>query len=364
VSLIIWSATFTLSTMLVLGGRLKTSKESIHVYLVILVWLIGAQSLWASSSLFQKDFPLYVFWIEEAKELSLNEFMTIKSGWTFEARQEPFFSIIQWGTSRLRNGEKFLLILAWATITGSFIVASKSLRFRPQYYSIGTLSYAILPFTLAYVSNTMRQGFAAGFLIGAVGLFASQHRIFAAWLSLVAVGFHFSALSIVLGLLLYRDRPLINRSVLVIWICALVGYLSRFNDIILSFEPLTSLTRLSGYTDFGTKPYESNRLDFLVLIVFQVILVELYTHLYSSPSETTSSRRLLMVVQIPFLLFGGLSYSDRFLSYSILVYPLVALTVLNATRPEFHSVRRIAVIILLISLTTLNTIYGPSLLFL
>lgn len=190
------------------------------------------------------------------------------------------------------------------------------------------VSYTTFFVFFSYISLVLRQGLAMAFIFYAVACIinveeeARNKKIF---IPLLLASFtHWSAIPIAIIILIIKNKSIRIKHLVLLWALSSILFLSDLQSKI--FKPIANLLPpLESYSSQSTIDYYGsvNRIDFLV---FSFIWVVIGLYFYNKLNKEKSYGIVLKIyisLNIFFLLFGFIAFSDRLASYSWFFIPVI-----------------------------------------
>ncbi|RKR76129.1 EpsG family protein [Frondihabitans australicus] len=237
---------------------------------------------------------------------------------------EPAYVIFFWVLSRLGIESTGLFGVVGLVSVVAVVLGARLLlpTWRLPLVLFVSVSLGFMP---SFASVVVRQGMAMSFMFIAICLILRGHRW--AWAPFLAVAtlFHHSVLplTILLALLALIRLPL--RVALVVWGLAAALFLTGLQTRVLG--PIaTAMPEIAEYTDPSVVAHYTggvNRLDFLLLSAILLATGLFFRRLSTTPAWYTRLVTLFACLNVYFLLFGFIAYSDRLGAYSWLLAPLL-----------------------------------------
>lgn len=244
---------------------------------------------------------------------------------------EPLFGVMTHFSTYLSSDETFflgivsifqLLAALWLATVLHRLLGFHSYDIR--FLSLFLASLFLSPFFQAGQINVIRQGLSAFFVVLAILAITERKYLASLMLSIIGIGFHYSALlylcAIPLLLIRHSHRRLVFIILVFLYATGLTQYLVRV------FSELLGLPVYAFVSDYGeTSDYVGGvRLDFLAFSLIPIIVswfVNSITGNEMSRERIRYVSNIYMVLLVPFLLFGWAAYSDRFAYGAWLLMP-------------------------------------------
>lgn len=247
-----------------------------------------------------------------------------------EPEFEPLFVVIMSASAFFSENYKIFLFLSSCVLlvlalTALFKTVQADLPTEKTWPNLQMFMLALLlisPIFFALQVNVLRQGLATPLL--ALGYLAVTKRNFypAIVYFVLAVGLHFTSLVFILvaPLLLLSSRVLIAL-VGLLSLCYLLDYSKLLMSIV--FDVLGLSAQFSQLLEFGSgTEYKAGvRPDFWLFTAVLIFISWVCVRLVLSNGLIL---KLMLVSFIPFLLFGYIAYSDRFLLLAWYYFPVLA----------------------------------------
>lgn len=238
---------------------------------------------------------------------------------------EPAYVALLWLVGR--GGDDIAWLYAWigAVCLGALVVAARLLLswWQVPVLLVTTIS---LGFFTAYTSNTVRQGLSLALLVLGVCL-VLRRASWWWWTTMLAAStlFHWSAApaaGLVLAFAVLRPRL---RTVLVAWCVAAALFVTGLQEHLLG--PLAQFVpALDTYMSdelVATYTGGTNRIDFLAFSAVFLVVGVVAVRRASVPSWYPALVGAYALLNVYFLLFGFIAFSDRLAAYSWSLAPFV-----------------------------------------
>lgn len=242
--------------------------------------------------------------------------------------REPLYVLFLWLVST--GGESTVWLYFWVGVacTAAYLFSIVKLFswWQAPLILLTTLSVGIIT---GYASLVIRQGLSMAILFSAVCLVLAGRRV--RWWCALLIGaalLHWSAIPAAVVIFVLARTTVRLRWALVAWVVASVLFLTGLQSQIL--QPIAKfIPQVASYTN-GSLVYAYaggvNRLDFFVYS-FAVLSVGLLALRFGvTPSWYSKLVVIYVFLNIYFLLFGFISYSDRLAAYSWSLAPLIFAT--------------------------------------
>lgn len=247
---------------------------------------------------------------------------------TFPTSREPLYIFFMWMVSH--GGVTTEWLYFWVGTVSVLIFLAGLLRLVPWWQApLVWLTTVALGFFTSYASLVARQGLSMTLLFAAICLILTKART-RWWIPLLVAAalMHWSAIPISIGIALVAFmRPRLRLAVAVWGVLAIV-FLTGLQEKLLG--PIAGyIPGLNDYTDPSLNPQYTggvNRHDFLIFS-FVILLVGLIAVRRGGPTPWYPQLMVFYVtLNMYFLLFGFILYSDRLAAYSWTLAPLVLVT--------------------------------------
>ncbi|WP_460463803.1 EpsG family protein [Arthrobacter pigmenti] len=239
--------------------------------------------------------------------------------------REPLYLGFAWVASQISDTHQvlFACIAIFAGILQ--LIALAALQNSRQISIVWILTVSMGLYT-GYVSVIARQGLSMALIfLGVLVWLIYGRRAWAACILAAAALFHWSAIPVVVLLAVFLMFPVSRRILLGFWVVFAGMFVLSLNRVLL--EPLSVyIPSLAAYTSEGLAAvYESgtNRTDFLIfsgLILLCGLVADRYLTL---PAWYASIVNVFIFLNLYFVLFGFIYYSDRLAAYSWYFAPII-----------------------------------------
>ena len=279
---------------------------------------------------------------------------------TLATAREPLYVLFIWVTSGGGQTTAWLYLWVGITCTVTYLIALLRLVewWQAPFVFLATLALGV--FT-AYSSLAIRQGLSMACLFAAICLILARRR--AVWwifLLVAAALFHWSAIPVALSLAVLGRVSIGLRTALIAWSIAAVLFLTGIQSWLLA--PVSQyIPGMAAYTDLSvsaTYAGGTNRIDFF-LVSGAILLVGLFALRFATVPDWYSRAVVIYVLlNIYFLLFGFILYSDRIAVYSWSLIPLIVAVPVASPK---SSVGRVISAVFVLGVVAVGTMYGPFL---
>lgn len=307
------------------SGTLLNSKY-VSRFLSFLLLLLGCGVILSNEV--QIDMHRYLTVWEVAAHTSIVEFF-------HRSRFERGFMVFLWIGRKVFSSPDvfrvFVAIIFWLLIH-KYI----SMVFEEKSRAYTLFLYFNFFYFWSFSTNVIRQGLAVGLLMVAVGLLLNDRPRSALVLICVATLFHSTA---VMGLLIFLLNKLKwnTRTIIIIWGLMAITFITGLNRSVVEkmLAPLWSSRYLDLYTSTSAMQIygsSGNRLDFFVFSFFWVIWgIFAKKFMVGEDKIFDLLFQCYLGLNMIFLLFGFIAFSDRVAGYSwLLIPPLMAYPVWNS----------------------------------
>lgn len=217
-------------------------------------------------------------------------------------------------------------LFGWVGLLSALAITAGSRLILPTWKLPGILLIAVsLGFTASYASIVIRQSLAMSLIFVAVCLILRGCRLLWAVPLALAPLFHWSSLPIVIVVALLALVRLPLRVALIAWGAAAIAFVTHLQEKMLSpilpFVPKFDV--YSGSSAAEAYGGGTNRLDFLALSGFFLVAGLFFHRRAGTPAWYSRLLTIYTLLNVYFLLFGFISFSDRIAAYSWSLAPLL-----------------------------------------
>lgn len=243
---------------------------------------------------------------------------------------EPLFILLQWLISRFTMNPSIYIIVTVVLYISILYKAISNFFFTWQYIYI-IFAYFNFTFFYGYIFNGARQGFSMMFLLLSISLWLTGQKNMKFYLACIASClFHYSVIPALIIIIFIRKFNIKLKSLLLTWSLFAGFFVTGLNRFILNLPYVSNINFVSVYTNEGTLDHFGGKTNNIKFLIFSATFLLIALFLYQKidldkhwKNMYLSLIKCYISLNIYFLAFGFIAFSNRVASYSWFLIPIL-----------------------------------------